>query len=59
LINPWGEQGTELGRFKQTGDLCVGSDGNVYVTDIGNNNIQMFSPDGECLWVLYGDPSKR
>jgi WD40 repeat protein len=59
LINKWGEYGKELGRFYQTGDPCVGSDGNIYVPDIGNNKIQVFSPNGVCIWVLEGDPSKR
>ena len=40
----WGSYGSEDGQFKDPEHLAVDSDGNVYVSDKLNNNIQVFAP---------------
>lgn len=41
--------GTEKGAFKTPWDLSVNSEEYIYIVDRGNNRIQKFSPDGECI----------
>lgn len=44
FITKWGSYGTGDGQFKDPEHLAVDSDGNVYVSDKANNNIQVFKP---------------
>ena len=44
FITKWGSFGTGDGQFKDPEHLTVDSEGNVYVTDKANNNIQVFKP---------------
>jgi DNA-binding beta-propeller fold protein YncE len=44
FITKWGSNGTENGQFIDPEHLAVDSEGNVYVSDRGNNNIQVFKP---------------
>ena len=44
FITKWGSYGTGDGQFRDPEHLAVDSDGNVYVTDKDNNNIQVFKP---------------
>lgn len=44
FITKWGSNGTENGEFMDPEHLAVDSEGNVYVSDRGNNNIQVFKP---------------
>ena len=44
-----GSSGTGDGQFASPDDVAVDSSGNVYVTDSGNNRIQMFSSSGAFL----------
>jgi len=44
FITKWGSYGSGEGQFKDPEHLAVDSDGNVYVSDKANNNIQVFSP---------------
>lgn len=50
----WGQPGSGPGQFSfpnTTGgmDVAIDSDGNVYVTDSGNDRVQKFTADGEYL----------
>ena len=44
FITKFGSYGNKSGQFKDPEHLAIGSDGNVYVSDRSNNNIQKFSP---------------
>ena len=44
FITKWGSYGTGDGQFIDPEHLALDSDGNVYVSDRGNNNIQVFKP---------------
>lgn len=50
----FGEKGEQPGRFFRP--LAVGADanGNIFVTDSGNNRLQKFSPHGELLAFIGG-----
>lgn len=54
-IGAWGEAGTGPGQFwfhdggAGFGDLAIGPDGNIYITDSFNNRIQVLGPDGAFL----------
>jgi DNA-binding beta-propeller fold protein YncE len=57
-----GSQGTGDGQLNYPLDVAIGTNGNVYVLDSGNNRIQVFSPTGEyiskfgegLLWAPHG-----
>ncbi|MEO5376987.1 MAG: 6-bladed beta-propeller [Magnetococcus sp. DMHC-6] len=53
---PIGQRGKEEGEFNMPTDLCVGSDGRVYVLDAGNFRVQIFDRDGKFLakWGRLG-----
>lgn len=42
----WRIKGTDLAQFDRPSALAVGPDGNVYVADVNNNRMQVFSPEG-------------
>ena len=44
LITKWGSYGTGNGQFIGSGGIAINSSGYVYVTDGGNNRIQVFAP---------------
>jgi tripartite motif-containing protein 71 len=44
FITKFGSYDNDAGRFKDPEHLAIDSDGNVYVSDRKNNNIQKFSP---------------
>lgn len=44
FITKWGSYGTEDGQFVDPEHIAVDSEGNVYVSDRHNNNIQVFTP---------------
>jgi len=48
-IVKWGQEGTDNGSFKQPSGIALDSDGFIYVTDTGNNRIQVFTAYGEFL----------
>ncbi len=54
--NPWGEQGSGVGKFERPKGVAV-SGGYVYVADWGNSRIQKFTLDGnyEGMWGAYGE----
>jgi tripartite motif-containing protein 71 len=44
FITQWGSKGEQDGQFGDPEHLAVDSEGNVYVSDRDNNNIQVFKP---------------
>jgi DNA-binding beta-propeller fold protein YncE len=44
FITKWGSEGTGDGQFIDPEHLAIDSDGYVYVSDRGKNNIQVFKP---------------
>lgn len=44
FITKFGSYGTEPGQFRDPEHLAIDNNGNVYVSDRKNNNIQVFSP---------------
>ena len=44
FITSWGSLGSGNGQFIDPEHLAIDSEGDVYVSDRGNNNIQVFKP---------------
>lgn len=58
----FGQSGKGQGEFDNPWDIAVShKTGNIAVADCGNNRIQIFNPDGECLRVFNqkGSPRRR
>jgi len=49
LLNTWGTAGDSNGSFYNPQSLAIDSNGNVYVTDLGNKRVQKFDSDGTFL----------
>jgi len=50
FITQWGQSGIEAsGAFGNPQNAAIDSDGNVYVTDLGNKRVQKFDNDGTFL----------
>jgi len=49
LITQWGESGNRNGEFFNPQNIATDSEGNVYVTDLGNRRVQQFDNDGTFL----------
>src|SRR6185436_10343867 len=45
-VASWGSYGTSLGQFNDPTGVAIDANGAIYVTDILNNRIQVFSSDG-------------
>ncbi len=58
LLGKWGERGTDPGMFNFPTFVTVGPRGWVYVTDMGNFRVQVFSPDGEVM-SFFGEPGDK
>ena len=61
LLVKWGESGNGNGEFYNPQNLATDSDGNVYVTDLGNRRVQKFDNNGIFLktWGTAGsEPSQ-
>jgi DNA-binding beta-propeller fold protein YncE len=43
FITKWGSVGSGNGQFNEAQDIAIDSAGHVYVTDRGNNNVQVFA----------------
>ncbi|EEG77735.1 6-bladed beta-propeller [Dethiobacter alkaliphilus] len=52
LINTIGSEGTGEGELMFPNDLTFGPDGNLYVSDTGNNRIQVYDPQGSFIKTL-------
>lgn len=46
LSQIWGGSGSADGQFNNIRDVTLGSDGRIYMTDSGNQRIQVFESDG-------------
>jgi DNA-binding beta-propeller fold protein YncE len=58
LLREWGSKGTAPGQFIYTTDIAFDSNGNVFVSEYGDNDrIQVFTPTGEFLYQFgrFGD----
>jgi DNA-binding beta-propeller fold protein YncE len=55
-MSMWGKYGSGQGEFNYPYGIAIDSRGDVYVSDMNNNRIQKFSPDGEFITAtgLYG-----
>jgi streptogramin lyase len=45
----WGARGSEPGQLKSPWGIAVDSKGDIWVSDLGNNRIEEFSPEGTFL----------
>lgn len=45
-IGQWGESGTGPGQLKRPSGIEIGTDGNVYIVDTGNDRVQKFDSEG-------------
>jgi len=45
----WGSTGTSDGQFMLPHSLAIDRDGNIYVTDTGNERVQKFNSDGSFI----------
>ena len=54
-----GSESKEAARFDDPHDIKMDSQGRVFVADRGNNRIQIFTQEGELLyiWTQFGKPS--
>ena len=52
-----GGPGSGAGRFRLPSALAVGPDGDVYVSDVGNERVQRFTRDGDYV-RSYGDAAQ-
>jgi sugar lactone lactonase YvrE len=57
LVNIWGQNDNEDGRFLRPRGVAVARDGSLIVADSGNHRIQVFGPSGEFLLAagIQGD----
>jgi tripartite motif-containing protein 71 len=63
LLGTWGEFGSGIGQFGRTHesgpvDVAVGRDGSVYVLDLGNGAVQVFTASGTYI-RHWGTPLSR
>lgn len=56
-----GTPGSDNGQFNQPWSLAIDDDGDIYVSDSGNNRIQGFRPDGQYFtqWGRIGSIMER
>ncbi|MGD2110231.1 MAG: hypothetical protein PVI86_12685, partial [Phycisphaerae bacterium] len=54
VLRTFGEAGGEPGQFKIPNSLCIGPEGNVYVSDTHNWRIQKLTREGEPVWTKGG-----
>lgn len=45
----WGKRGSGQGEFLNVSDICIDKDGYVYVSDPGNNRVQIFTQNGNFI----------
>jgi len=59
FIKTWGKTGSAPGELNQPHDICIDSQGRVYVADRSNRRIQIFDQEGNFIdqWKQFGGPS--
>lgn len=57
ILFEFGGEGIALGKFKDPEAAKIGPDGNVYVTDLMNDRVQILSPEGTPLRHIGGSGS--
>lgn len=57
LILKVGHRGRGLGQFTNPQGICSTKDGRIVVADSNNQNIQIFTEDGECI-LKFGTPGR-
>jgi len=57
FVSEWGSKGSAPGEFNQPIGVALDDEGNVYVSDAGNNRIQKFTADGAFIveWGTAGN----
>jgi len=58
VIATFGEEGSDHGQFKQPRGMAIGTQGNLYVVDKGNQRIQKLDQDGKYL-DSWGGPGSE
>jgi len=55
-VRKWGQPGSEDGNFSYPQGIAVNATGYVYITDTGNNRVQVFTPSGNYVrqWGQLG-----
>jgi DNA-binding beta-propeller fold protein YncE len=53
ILAEWGKPGVGIGDLNMPWGLAIGLDGRVYVAEFGTTRLQVFSPAGEGLFVIY------
>ncbi|HSD05350.1 MAG TPA: 6-bladed beta-propeller, partial [Nitrosopumilaceae archaeon] len=56
FLKSFGATGWKEGQFNKPDSMTIDSDGNLYVTDTGNNRVQKFDSQGKFLvsWGTFG-----
>ena len=49
VVRCFGEKGSKMGQFHTPTNVAFDSENNLYVTDYGNNRVQVFTAEGEFL----------
>ena len=57
MKNIVGQLGAGEGNFNRPTGIAVDSHGDIYVSDWGNNRVQMFNSEGRYIWTFRGDAS--
>ena len=52
----WGDQGKGISQLNKPNGVCVSQKGHIFVAEKGNNRVQVFSPDGNHLY-MFGEKS--
>ena len=52
----WGDQGKGISQLNKPKGVCVSEKGHIFVTEKGNNRVQVFSSDGNHLY-MFGEKS--
>ncbi len=50
MVRHWGTEGSGAGQLKTPYGVAVGSEGDVWVSEYGNNRVQVFTAAGEYLY---------
>lgn len=56
LLLTFGEDGMEDGQLSAPNSIAVDRDKNIYVSDSGNDRVQVFTPQGEFIRSINGSP---